>query len=69
MMNKNKDRALAHIELIHDIQPIIGADNIEMVHVLGWGCIAKKQEFKDGDKCVYIEIDSKVPETESFEFL
>lgn len=69
MMNKNKDRALAHIELIHDIQPIIGADNIEMVHVLGWGCIAKKQEFKDGDKCVYIEIDSKVPETECFEFL
>lgn len=68
-MNKIKDRALAHIELIHDIQPIVGADNIEMVHVLGWGCIAKKQEFQDGDKCVYIEIDSKVPETECFEFL
>lgn len=69
MMNKNKDRALAHIELIHDIQPIIGADNIEMVHVLGWGCIAKKGEFQEGDKAVYIEIDSRVPATECFEFL
>ena len=32
-------RALAHIEKIHNITPIEGADFIELVHVLGWQCI------------------------------
>jgi hypothetical protein len=62
-------RALAHIEQIAWIKPIEGADNIELVGVLGWQCIAKKNEFMVGDTCVYIEIDSKVPATEEFEFL
>lgn len=65
----NKQRALAHIEKIAWIKPIEGADNIELVGVLGWQCIAKKGEFQVDDLCVYIEIDSKVPETEAFEFL
>ena len=65
----NKQRALAHIEKIAWIKPIEGADNIELVGVLGWQCIAKKDEFQVDDLCVYIEIDSKVPETEAFEFL
>jgi len=67
---KIKDsRALAHIELVHDITPIEGADNIELIHCLGWTLIAKKQEFKEGQKAVYIEIDSRVPATECFAFL
>lgn len=65
----NKQRALAHIEKIAWIKPIEGADNIELVGVLGWQCIAKKSEFQVNDLCVYIEIDSKVPEREEFEFL
>lgn len=64
------ERALAHIEKIEWIKPIEGADNIELIGVLGWVCIAKKQEFKVGDKAVYIEIDSKCPENdERFSFL
>jgi len=66
---EEKKRALAHIEKISWIKPIEGADNIELVGVLGWQCIAKKGEFEVGDYCVYIEIDSKVPEMECFEFL
>lgn len=62
-------RALAHIERIEWVKPIEGADNIELIGVLGWRCIAKKGEFNVGDVCVYIEIDSKVPETSEFEFL
>lgn len=58
------ERALAHIEKIEWIKPIEGADNIELIGVLGWVCIAKKQEFKVGDKAVYIEIDSKCPEND-----
>lgn len=64
------ERALAHIEKIEWIRPIEGADNIELIGVLGWVCIAKIGEFKVGDIAVYIEIDSKCPENdERFEFL
>ena len=64
------ERALAHVEEIVDIQPIPDADKIEVCTVLGWKVvIAKKDGFKVGDKVVYIEIDSKVPEREEFEFL
>lgn len=64
------DRALAHIEKIEWVRPIEGADNIELIGVLGWVCIAKKEEFKPGDLAVYIEIDSKCPESdERFTFL
>lgn len=64
------ERALAHIEKIEWIRPIEGADNIELIGVLGWVCIAKKGEFSVGDLAVYVEIDSKCPsEDERFAFL
>ena len=63
-------RKLAHIEKIEWKRPIEGADRIELVGVLGWQCIAKKDEFAVGDLCVYIEIDSIVDKTNpDFEFL
>lgn len=69
-MNDMKKRALAHIEKIEWVKTIEGADNIELIGVLGWVCIAKKNEFKQGDLAVYIEIDSKCPaEDERFAFL
>lgn len=68
-MELNK-RALAHIEKIEWVRPIEGADNIELIGILGWVCIAKKGEFHPEDLAVYIEIDSKCPENdERFEFL
>lgn len=65
----NDRRALAYIQHVTNIRPIEGADNIEQCNVLGWNLICKKGEFHEGDPCVYIEIDSKVPEREEFEFL
>lgn len=66
----NGKRELAYVQTVSGIEPIIGADNIEKVHVLGWDLIAKKGEFKEGDKCVYIEIDSLVPsDNPVFDFL
>lgn len=63
-------RKLAHIEKIEWKRPIEGADRIELVGVLGWQCIAKKDEFNIGDYCVYIEIDSIVDkENPDFAFL
>lgn len=64
------ERALAHIEKIEWIKPIEGADNIELIGILGWMCVAKIGEFKVGDLAVYVEIDSKCPEDdERFAFL
>lgn len=70
MLQGKEKRMLAYVQTINNIQEIPGADNIELVHVNAWSLIALKGEFKDGDKCVYIEIDSKVPEdNEAFAFL
>lgn len=63
------ERALAHIEKISWVKPIEGADNIELIGILGWVCISKKGEFKPNDWCCYFEIDSKLPETEWSEFM
>ena len=62
-------RKLAHIELIESLSPIEGADKIEVAQVLGWQCVVKKGEFNIGDKVVYIEVDSVMPEKPEFEFL
>ena len=51
-------RKLAHVEVVKWKRPIEGADKIELIGVLGWQCVAKKDEFQVGDTCVYIEIDS-----------
>jgi RNA ligase (TIGR02306 family) len=63
------DTNLATIQEVTDIQPIPGADSIEVASVMGWKCVVKKGEFKIGDKGVYIAIDTIVPEKPEFEFL
>lgn len=63
------ERSLAHIEKIAWVKPIEGADNIELIGILGWVCIAKRGEFKEGSWCCYFEIDSKLPEKEWSEFM
>ncbi len=54
-------RKLASIRRIADIQPIEGADAIEVATIDGWKVVVKKDEFKVGDLAIYIEIDSWVP--------
>lgn len=62
-------RKLASVQYVHHITPIEGADRIECVHVLGWQCVANKGQFRVGDSCVYMEVDSFLPICEQFEFL
>ena len=62
MLNKDNERELAYVIRIGWIKPIAGADNIELVGINGWQCIAKKGEFAENDLAVYFEIDSKLPE-------
>lgn len=71
MLNKEGQRALAHIQTISNIEPIPNYDRVELATVLGWKCIINKGDgMKVGDKVVYFEVDSKVPENdERFAFL
>ena len=65
------ERKLATIQVISDFRPIKGADKIEvaLLEGLSWECVVKKYEFKIGEKVVYIEIDSILPDKAEFEFL
>lgn len=62
MLNKDNVRELAYVVRVGWVQPIEGADNIELIGINGWTCIAKKGEFVENDLAVYFEIDSKLPE-------
>ncbi len=62
-------RKLATIRQIAEIRPIPGADYIEAVRVDGWWVVDKKGARKVGDKVVYFEIDSFLPERPQYEFL
>jgi RNA ligase (TIGR02306 family) len=55
-------RKLASFRLIDRIEPIEGADAIELAVVGGWKVVTKKGEFQPGDPCVYFEIDSFMPD-------
>lgn len=56
------ERRLASIQIVTEVNPIEGADRIEQVKVLGWSLVAKKGEFKPGDRCAFFEIDAILPE-------
>lgn len=55
-------RKLVTVRTINDLNPIEGADAIEVATVDGWKIVVKKGEFKVGDLCVYFEIDSFLPD-------
>lgn len=60
---------LATIQKVSKLTPIEGADLIETATVLGWEIVVKKGEYKEGDLCTYIQIDTVVPDRPEFEFL
>lgn len=60
---------LASAQKIVALTPIEGADKIEAATILGWQVVVKKDEYKVGDLCAYIQIDTIVPPTKEFEFL
>jgi len=66
---EQRARKLASVQRVVAVEPIPGADAIERITVLGWHLVARKGEFLPGDPCVYVEIDSFLPEKPEFEFL
>ena len=62
-------RLLVTIQRVKAISPIPDSDFLELAHVMGWQCVVKKGEFKEGELGVYYEVDSFLPEDERYEFL
>ena len=62
-------RTLASIKKIASISPIEGKDRIVLAMVDGWSVIVRKDEYGVGEQCLYVEIDSILPERPEFEFL
>ncbi|GHV40243.1 hypothetical protein FACS1894187_21010 [Synergistales bacterium] len=62
-------RALVTIREVGEVTPIEDSDFLELAHVMGWQCVVKKGEFHTGDRAVYFEVDSFLPEEERYEFL
>jgi RNA ligase (TIGR02306 family) len=62
-------RALVTIQKVKEISVIPDSDFLELAHVMGWQCVAKKGEFQAGDLGVYYEVDSFLPLDERYEFL
>lgn len=60
---------LASIEVIKSIKNHNNADSLELCEVLGWQTVVKKGIHKEGDKVVFITIDTIVPRYTWSEFL
>lgn len=69
MLNSKNERELAYLITVDAIEPIPGKDRVECAVVSGWKTMVKKGIFKLGSIGIYIEIDSKTPEKEPFDFL
>ena len=55
-------RKLATIKTITNLSAIKNADAIELAEInSGWKVVVKKEEFRQGDKVLYIEVDAWVP--------
>lgn len=65
------DKNLATIQIVSELNPIAGADKIEVASMksLGWKCVVRKGEFGVGDLGCYIQIDTVVPDKPEFAFL
>ena len=57
------ERVMARVVRIDAINPIEGADQIEVAQIGGWKVVVKKGEYTAGSLAVYCEIDSFIPHT------
>jgi RNA ligase (TIGR02306 family) len=53
--------SVCYISTVNEINPIEGADNIELAVVGGWNCITKKGEQKIGDLVMIATTDAIIP--------
>ena len=54
-------RKLATIREIEEVRDIPDADKIQAYRIGGWWVVSQKNEYKVGDRVIYLEVDSWVP--------
>lgn len=59
----------ATIQVIEKVEHIENSDFLDKVKVLGWQIVARRDEYKVGDMCVFVVIDSLLPDKPEFEFM
>lgn len=62
---KNTDRKLATVRRIKSVMPITGSSGLFTLQIDGWKTITDLPTFKPGDLCLYCEIDSFVPDSDT----
>lgn len=60
-MYKNEKRMMAWVTTVSEVLEHTNADALEICKIGGWQVVTRKGEFKAGDKVVYFEIDSWIP--------
>ena len=60
---------LATIQVVKNVRHHPNADALDLVQVLGWQVVTKRDEYKDGELTVYVVSDTILPEKPDFEFL
>lgn len=68
-IDNHTKRKLASVQIIKEIETLIWAKDYAVAKILGWEVIVKKDDYKVGNKVVYFEIDSLLPEENWTEFL
>jgi RNA ligase (TIGR02306 family) len=53
---------LASIQTIVSVVPHPNADQLDLAKVLGYSCVIKKGSFAAGDRCIFIQPDSVLPQ-------
>lgn len=60
---------IATIEKIQNIRVHPNAEALELATIKGWQICVKKNEFKTGDLCVFVTVDSVLGDFPQYEFL
>ena len=55
-------RKLARIEIVDNVIKHPNADSLDICTILGWNVITRLGEYEPGDKVIYCEIDSWIPD-------
>lgn len=61
-MLQDGERRLVTFRVIDAVMRHPNADALDLVQIGGWQCVTKLNEFKVGDSCIYIEVDSMLPD-------
>jgi RNA ligase (TIGR02306 family) len=60
---------IATIQIIENVEHVTDSDFLDVVKVLGWQVVTKRGEFTKGDLCIFVPIDSILPDRPCFEFM